>query len=187
MAELTPLAVVILALLKERPMHPYEMHQTLVDRHQDRVVKLRPGSLYHTVERLRSDGFVTVKSVEREGNRPERTTYAITASGKQALAQRVAFLLQQRGTDFPSFPVAIGEAHFLPREVAISALKERMASIETDLTATGEGQRTAVRRGVDPVVLLSANYLQHMLSAEHEWLARTIELIETEEYSWPTN
>ncbi|PWJ26782.1 PadR family transcriptional regulator [Branchiibius hedensis] len=187
MAALTPLAIAMLALLRERPMHPYEMHQTLLERHQDRVMKVRPGSLYHTIERLHSDGLVAVKSVEREGNRPERTTYRILPAGERALTQRVADLLHEWGTDYPSFPVAIGEAHFLPKETAISSLKERMALIERDLAVIENGQHEATKRGVDPVVLLSGNYLHHMLSAEHDWLVRTIELIETEEYSWPNN
>lgn len=187
MAALTPLAIAMLALLRERPMHPYEMHQTLLERHQDRVVKIRPGSLYHTVERLLSDGLVAVKSVEREGNRPERTTYRILPAGERALTDRVADLLREWGNDYPSFPVAIGEVHFLPREVAISSLKERMAAIEADLAMIEGGQQGARARGVDPVVLLSGTYLHHMFRAEHEWLARTVELIETEEYSWPNN
>ena len=45
MAELTPLGLAALALLAERPMHPYEMYQTLVHRREDRNVKVRPGSL----------------------------------------------------------------------------------------------------------------------------------------------
>ena len=47
--KLAPLGIATLALLTERPMHPYEMFQTMLARHDDRVVKVRPGSLYHTV------------------------------------------------------------------------------------------------------------------------------------------
>src|SRR6266542_765045 len=49
---LTPLALAVLELLLERAMHPYEMHQLIRDRRIDHVIKLRAGSLYHTVERL---------------------------------------------------------------------------------------------------------------------------------------
>jgi len=49
MAELTPLAISVLALLEERSMHAYEMYQLLITRHNDRLLKVRPGSLYHTV------------------------------------------------------------------------------------------------------------------------------------------
>lgn len=48
-AELTPLGVASLALLAEEPRHPYEMYQVLMARHEDRLVKVRPGTLYHAV------------------------------------------------------------------------------------------------------------------------------------------
>lgn len=90
MATLTPLAMAALALLAERPMHPYEMYQTLIHRSEDRIVKVRPGSLYHTVARMADQGLARVTGTEREGNRPERTTYEITERGHLALAERIA-------------------------------------------------------------------------------------------------
>jgi hypothetical protein len=47
--ELTPLGVSVPAPLRAQPMHGYEMFQTLVERHADHIVKVRPGSLYHAV------------------------------------------------------------------------------------------------------------------------------------------
>src|SRR3954447_10538864 len=93
MAELTSLGLAALALLAERPMHPYEMYQTLVHRREDRNVKVRPGSLYHAVDRLAREGLVDAVGVDREGKRPERTSYAITAGGRRALDDRVATML----------------------------------------------------------------------------------------------
>ena len=45
---LAPIAILILGLLAERPMHPYEMFQTTVERREDRLAKIRPGTMYHT-------------------------------------------------------------------------------------------------------------------------------------------
>ncbi|WP_449373878.1 hypothetical protein [Arthrobacter psychrolactophilus] len=45
---LTPLGISALGLLVERPMHPYEMYQVLMQRHEDRIVKAQPG---HAVSR----------------------------------------------------------------------------------------------------------------------------------------
>ena len=79
---LTPLALVVLGLLRERPMHPYEMQQTIRDEHTDQVIKLRAGSLYHTVERLQTLELITAVETARAGRRPERTVYAITEEGR---------------------------------------------------------------------------------------------------------
>ncbi|TMD75011.1 MAG: PadR family transcriptional regulator, partial [Chloroflexi bacterium] len=47
--DVSPLALSILQLLDERPMHPYELAATMRDRHQDEFIRLNFGSLYHTV------------------------------------------------------------------------------------------------------------------------------------------
>ena len=47
-----PLALAVLALLFERPMHPYEMAATLKQRHKEDSIKLRYGSLYTVIDLL---------------------------------------------------------------------------------------------------------------------------------------
>src|SRR6478735_8009853 len=54
----SPLGLMILALLSERPMHPYEMQRLMVARGDDRVVRVQRGSLYPAVERLERAGLV---------------------------------------------------------------------------------------------------------------------------------
>src|SRR3954454_13480761 len=75
---LTPLALAVLSLLNTEPMHPYEMRQRIRDYGIDHAVKVAPGSLYHTVERLAGQGLIEPVETTREGRRPERTVYAIT-------------------------------------------------------------------------------------------------------------
>ena len=96
-APLTPLTLAALALLAERPMHPYEMYQLSMQRRDHRLVKIRPGTLYHAVRRLAESGLVAVVGTEREGNRPERTTYEITDAGRDQLESSVALMLAQVG------------------------------------------------------------------------------------------
>src|SRR5512133_945378 len=110
---LTPLAVTTLGLLTEGPMHPYDIVQTLLHRHEDRNVKIRPGSLYHTVDRLAAVGDVRPVGTDRDGRRPERTTYEITPSGRERLRRRVTEMLATPVHEYPELPVAIAQAHAL--------------------------------------------------------------------------
>ena len=71
---LTPLGVMVLALLGEGDMHPYEMIRLMRFRRDDRLVAITNGTMYHTVGRLEKAGLVTEVGVDRDGNRPERTT-----------------------------------------------------------------------------------------------------------------
>src|SRR2546423_12113469 len=65
----TPLALAVMNLLMERPMHPYEMKSTMKERGHDQVIRLKGGSIYDTVERLEAGGVF--KKQEREpGGRP---------------------------------------------------------------------------------------------------------------------
>ena len=57
MASLTPLAFAALGLLAEAPMHPYERFQTMLHRHEDQNVKVRPSTLYHQIGRLVDLGY----------------------------------------------------------------------------------------------------------------------------------
>ena len=85
--QVTSLGISVLALLRQRPMHGYEMFQTLTARHADRVLKVRPGSLYHVVNRLAEEKLIRPTGTARNGNRPERTTYELTDAGLDALTR----------------------------------------------------------------------------------------------------
>ena len=123
---LTPLGVAALSLLVEEPMHPYEMYQLLMARHEDRLVKVRPGTLYHAVGRLEEHGLVDATGTDREGNRPERTTYTISAAGREALTQRLQDMLANPVNEYPSFPLAVAEAYNLPADVVVELLDRRL-------------------------------------------------------------
>src|SRR5215470_7097387 len=90
-----PLALAVLVLLFEKPMHPYEMAATLRMRNKAGSIKLRYGSLYTVIEGLQRDGLIQVKETVREGRRPERTIFEITASG---LDRMRAWLRELLGT-----------------------------------------------------------------------------------------
>lgn len=81
----TPVALSVLNLLNERPMHPYEMRVLIRQRRHDRAFRIRESSIYDTVGRLADRGFIEPVEVNREGRRPERTVYAITEAGRDEL------------------------------------------------------------------------------------------------------
>src|ERR1700682_6366972 len=77
-----PLALAILVLLYERPMHPYEMATTMRERRKESSIKLNYGSLYTVIEQLLREHFIAVREVLKEGKRPEKTVYELTPSGE---------------------------------------------------------------------------------------------------------
>lgn len=181
------LGISALALLAERPMHPYEMYQLLIQRHEDRVVKVRPGSLYHKVHWLESHGLVRSTTTEREGNRPERTIYEITAAGRETLALRVAEMLAAPVNEYPEFPLAIGEAHNLPKDTVVELLGRRLALLEADLDELEGGIRETEAKQVDPAYLLNVSYSHAIQTAEVKWLRQLLIDLRTNVIPWPHN
>jgi DNA-binding PadR family transcriptional regulator len=183
-SSLTPLGVAALALLVERPMHPYEMYQTLVQRSEERVVKVRPGSLYHTVDRLAASGLVRATGTEREGNRPERTTYEITERGSLALSERVAEILGTPVNEYPEFPLALGEAHNLPVESVIQLLKNRVSLIRADIADLDDGIRSIQAKQLPRKYWLNVQYTRALSDVEASWLESLIHDLESGDISW---
>jgi DNA-binding PadR family transcriptional regulator len=184
MADLTPLAISVLALLEERPMHAYEMYQLLIARHNPRLVKVRPGSLYHTVDRLAGQQYVRAIGTERAGNRPERTTYEITAAGGEALRRRVETAIETYVNEYPLFPVVLSEAHNLDADDAVLRFRRRIEQLDGQLAEITERLDDARTRGVPEVYWMAGDFVRGQLTAERDWLTATIERIESKDLAW---
>jgi DNA-binding PadR family transcriptional regulator len=181
---LTTLAVAALALLAEGPTHPYEMYQTLLLRSEDRLVKVRPGSLYHTVDRLARQGFVRATGTEREGNRPERTTYEITEEGTRALAERIADIIGTPVNEYPEFPVGLGESNNLPAESVVALLRQRVSLIRADIETLDEAKRRVTAKGLPARYWMDVRYLRAMAEAEAATLEALIDDLASGVISW---
>jgi DNA-binding PadR family transcriptional regulator len=118
-AKLKLWALAILALLRERPMHPYEMRRLMRERHKEERLLLKSGSLYHGISFLLSQGLITRLTTQRDGKRPERTVYQITKAGELELKQWLRQLLGHPVREASSFAIALDHAvHLAPHEVA---------------------------------------------------------------------
>jgi DNA-binding PadR family transcriptional regulator len=183
-AALTPLAVSVLGMLEERPMHPYEMYRVMIERFEHEVVKVRPGTLYHTVARLAEHDLVEAVGTDRSGGRPERTTYRITARGREAMRERLRGMLAGPVNEYPSFPLALGEAHNLPREEVLRLLAERIRALEAQL-AQNRVLLASASSHVIEAHLLDHCFVIDMTEAELDWLRRLAVRIENKELEWP--
>jgi len=96
--------LLILGLLMERELHPYEMRQTIKERNWNECFKLRDGSLYYAVDQLREDGLIEVSEIVSVpgDKRPDKTIYRITAAGKSAFLDLLYQQMDQSA--FPQHP-----------------------------------------------------------------------------------
>src|SRR5215813_6880868 len=120
------LALAVLALLSEKPMHPYEISSTLRERHKEESIKINYGSLYAVVESLEKRGLIEARERVREGRRPERTIYALTPSGEKALHTWLGELLAEPSRQFTDFEAALSLMPAVPPERTAQLLRQRL-------------------------------------------------------------
>jgi len=180
---LTPLGLMVLALLREGDMHPYEMIRLMRLRRDDRLVAITNGTMYHTVSRLLKAGLIAEVGVDRDGNRPERTTYTLTDAGSDVVAEWVRRQLP-RAERSPEFRVALAEAHNLPRDEVRALLSQRRAALAATHAELAGGHRSAHEQGVPAQFLLEVERDLAVLTAEIAWLDGVLERLEDPAFPW---
>ncbi|MBS1672912.1 MAG: PadR family transcriptional regulator [Actinobacteria bacterium] len=180
---LTPLGVMVLALLREGDMHPYEMVRLLRARRGDRMLTITTGALYHTVGRLHEQGLIEEVGVDRAGNRPERTTYSVTEAGSAAVGTWVRHELGGVSR-LATFRVALAEAHNLDRAEAVDLLTQRLVLLREELAAIAAIREKADARGVPAQYTIELARHQVLLEAEVAWFDDLIPRIASPDFAW---
>ena len=174
-----PLALAVLVLLFERPMHPYEIAATLRMRNKGGSIKLRYGSLYTVIDTLAQVGLIRAKETVREGKRPERTIYALTPSGVTRMREWMRELLGTPVKEYPQFEAALSLLPAVPPEEALALLEargRRLGEMSEELRAAVE---LAVKH-VEALFLVENDYRLSLIDAERQFIEGLIQRIKTD-------
>jgi DNA-binding PadR family transcriptional regulator len=182
--QLTSVGISVLSLLREHPMHGYQMFQTFVARHADRVVKVRPGSLYHVVDRLTEEKLIRRAATGRDGKRPERVIYEITDAGAEALGERVRELIATPVREFPQFVVALAEIDTLDMDGAANAVDDRVGALEARVAEMRALRGANVTSATPAAYQLALDYLLATMKAEISWLREFASSLESDQREW---
>ena len=164
-----PLALAVLVLLFERPMHPYEMATTLRERGKEQSIKLNYGSLYTVIEQLLREKLIAVKEVLKEGRRPEKTIYELTAAGETELVDWMRELVSAPVKEYPQFEAALSLLPALPPEEVVTLLEIRLGLIEKRFAKYDEDARACQEMNLPRLFSLESEYARALLEAEHSY------------------
>lgn len=185
--QIRPLGVMIIAMLREGDMHPYEMMRLMRARHDDRLVAVQNGTFYHQVASLQRDGFIEEIGVDRDGNRPERTTYRVTDQGIDAISTWVRSRLgsvDKPGDKPNDFRVALAEAHNLDRDEVVRLLTQRVTALGERADLQRQAIDAAYERSVDPQFVIEAERDWALLGADIAWIKTFIDQLADPTYAW---
>src|SRR5437764_6779474 len=180
----SPLALAILALLHEAPMHPYRMQRLIKERGKDEVINVQQrASLYPTINQLLRAGLSTFWETTRQEGFPERTVYKLTEKGHQTAVTWLREMLCTPAQEYPEFPAAVSLLPLLTPEDALHQLEmrevrlaDRIASIDRDL------ETYAI--GLPRLFLLESEYVRTVLEAELKWVRLIIADLRSGELTW---
>jgi DNA-binding PadR family transcriptional regulator len=178
-----PLALVMLVLLFERPMHPYEMVTTLRARHQQESIKLRLGSLYTVIQMLLRDRLIAAKETVRDGPRPERTVYALTAAGRTLMRKWMREILSEPVKEYPRFEAGLTLLAALPPEEVVELLGARAERLGGQMKELRGCLDQVLASGVPPLFLVEAEYRIAQLKSEREFVNKVLRRIVEEDWA----
>lgn len=119
----------ILGLLKERPMHGYQLNRELSEQ-LGGLWRASYGSLYPSLRRLERQGAIT--SEPGTGAR-RKTVYAITPEGERLFLELLEETPQENQTEDARFRVRLAFFRYLPPETRVRLLERRRQALETRL------------------------------------------------------
>ena len=180
----SPLALAVLALLHEAPMHPYHMQRLIKERGKDQVINVgQRASLYQTINQLLQAGLITYWETTQQAGFPERTLYKVTEAGHAAAAEWMREMLSSTASEFPEFPAAMSLLPLLKPDDARQQLElrernlvERIAAIDAELKAVA-GQ-------LPRLFQLESEYLRATSQAELKWVRGVIEDLRNGSLTW---
>jgi DNA-binding PadR family transcriptional regulator len=167
------LALAILSLLTERPMHPYEISAVMKYRGISQSIKLNYGSLYSVIETLLREGLIVPQGTQREGRHPERTIYTTTEAGRAELIDWLRSLVRTPSIEYPQFAAGLTFLGHLSPDEAATLLEERASQLKEALAIKHSDYKKYLQE-VDRIFLIEDEYRLVMIEAEVAWVEKII-------------
>ncbi len=171
------LGLAVLGVLAQRPMHRYEIATTVREQGKAEQMAVKWGSLYTVVSSLERHGLVEATGTDREGGRPERTTYRITRAGRREMAEWTRDLLASPEPESSRFAAGLAMLGALAPDEAVALLHGRLDRLDTKVAQQAAGLGAAVTE-VARLFLVEDEYAVAMLRAEAAWLRALLDELE---------
>lgn len=182
--EPTPLGLAVMAVLFERPSHPYDIQRTLRERGKDEVVSFKPAAVYRMVERLVSAGVVEEVGTDREGKRPERTVYRLTEEGAGVVLEWAQEMLARPRNEYGTFAAAISFLPVLLPDAARGVLEMRGTLLDAEIARVRSLIDSAARSSFPRLFMLEDELRLAAMEAEARWVKGVVDDLAAGRLTW---
>ncbi|GKU78087.1 PadR family transcriptional regulator [Paenibacillus sp. L3-i20] len=170
--------LIILALLRSRPMHGYEMQQFIQLTRMDEWANLLSGSIYYALNKMEQDGLVRTEAEERTGARL-RKIYGITDKGEEQFRELVRKSLTLTPHSVKSdFALSLNWIEAIPKEDALELLYQNLQQVESTLEMWRQGKEIKAEYGLTPIVAASFDNAIAILEQDISFMKKVISLLQ---------
>lgn len=149
----------LLDALSREAAHGHQLRLLAQEEYAELWTDLQVGGIYGTLKRLADEGLIEALRTEREGNRPERTVYAITDAGRDALAVEHHDMLRKLVFRSDPFDLALSRAYELPEKELRAVITARRAQF----AAREAGMRAMIAEIADRLSPAERHVTEHLL------------------------
>lgn len=185
MAQTSTRLLVLGAVRGTGPVHGYDLRRGILSWGAEEWANVAPGSIYNALKTLVREGLLEVVGTDRQGARPERTMYQLTAEGEKEFQQLLRENLWRSRS--PNHPLHVGLAFFplFPRDELAAAMRDRadelqaqVADCHSDIREILEGNGDPARGGIPRHVAESFRLTAALLEGEAAWARDLAERLE---------
>ncbi|MFN8471458.1 MAG: PadR family transcriptional regulator [Anaerolineae bacterium] len=154
--------LLLLGALRQADMHGYRLNE-FIEREMASCIEIKKPTAYALLEKMVSLGWITAHE-EREGNRPPRHVYRITAEGERQFERLLRHNLAAYTPTRFTGDIGLAFADALEPSEMVDLLAERRSELAA---ALAEARATPAHRGT--LQWLIEHHIYH-LESELRWL-----------------
>ncbi len=163
--------------------HGYQVRRELLSWSADKWGNVQPGSIYHALKKMTSEGLLEQVEVEPGDAGPDRVAYRLTDDGEQEYVVLLTKALSDPEINHPEMSAAISLMTTLPRQRVISLLKHRLVHIEAEQRRSRMLTKESADWGQPRHVAELFRLWAGITTASLEWITGLIARLEAGEYT----
>lgn len=170
--------LVILGLLRERPLYGYELKHIIED-HMGDWTNIAFGSIYFALGKLADEGFIEMVATEQEGKRPSRSVYQITEAGREEFLSLLREVWREVERHYFAIDIGLFFREALPLKEVEGYLRGRVAQMEGVLLyLNGHQAEQMVHKEAPGQAALIFDHARYHFQAELDWTRDLLHKVE---------
>nr|WP_263323303.1 PadR family transcriptional regulator [Neobacillus sp. Marseille-Q6967] len=176
--------LIILGLLKNKPMHGYEIQTTIQESRMEQWANVLSGSIYYALNKMEEEGIIETVKEERTGARI-RKIYGITKKGEE----QYLILLKEQLSSQPhslksDFLLSLAMIEQMPKEDALNILEENLLMLELARKEWEMGKRNkAASPAYSPLMEIAFDNSLQIIDADLDMIKKVIKQINLDFFS----